>query len=350
VSIGRKAVDEFTLPMVRGVIKEAGSMLEVEVRRYAPNEARGEARREQERRQEREAQQLQRYQEQMQQYVQAPHPEQQRQQQQGGPGGPGDFADAPPRHTAPGDGLRRFETGPASASARGGVGDLVELDAAPATHRGAHRGATPAPSATTDLLGLDLLSAPLGGSQPVAPAFGAGGGAPFGADAAGFGASLPFGAQASPTLIDGGAAAGVGASSFGSPFPSSEPFPSSDLFPSGAADPFGGAGTAPSPLSPMLDSSLFGSGTAAPSRAKGGGGGGGGTNTARAVSVVQLVLPHEMASLRRQSAVAALASRVAHELAAALLLPPAQAPPPSPPSPTPLHPSTPSPLRPSALP
>ena len=52
VSIGRKAVDEFTLPMVRGVIKEAGSMLEVEVRRYAPNEARGEARREQERRQE----------------------------------------------------------------------------------------------------------------------------------------------------------------------------------------------------------------------------------------------------------------------------------------------------------
>jgi hypothetical protein len=42
VSIGRKAVDEFTLPMVRGVIKEAGSMLEVEVRRYAPNEARGE--------------------------------------------------------------------------------------------------------------------------------------------------------------------------------------------------------------------------------------------------------------------------------------------------------------------
>ena len=62
VSIGRKAVDEFTLPMVRGVIKEAGSMLEVEVRRYAPNEARAEARREQERRQEREAQQLQRYQ------------------------------------------------------------------------------------------------------------------------------------------------------------------------------------------------------------------------------------------------------------------------------------------------
>ena len=44
VSIGRKAVDEFTLPMVRGVIKEAGSMLEVEVRRYAPNEARAGAR------------------------------------------------------------------------------------------------------------------------------------------------------------------------------------------------------------------------------------------------------------------------------------------------------------------
>jgi len=43
VSIGRKAVDEMTLPMVRGVIKEAGSMLEVEVRRYAPNEARGDA-------------------------------------------------------------------------------------------------------------------------------------------------------------------------------------------------------------------------------------------------------------------------------------------------------------------
>merc|ERR1740139_2052770 len=152
VSIGRKAVDEMTLPMVRGVIKEAGSMLEVEVRRYAPNEARGEARREQERRREREAQQLQRYQAQMQQYVQAPPPPQQQQQ----PGGPGDFANAA---------AARREPGSASASARQGVNDLVELDAAPA----AHPAPAPAPSATADLSGLDLLSAPLPASAP-APA------------------------------------------------------------------------------------------------------------------------------------------------------------------------------------
>lgn len=70
VSLGRKPVDDMSLSAVRDLIKHAGSMLEIEVRRYAPSQAEERRKREMEEERQREESQLRRYKEQVADYVQ----------------------------------------------------------------------------------------------------------------------------------------------------------------------------------------------------------------------------------------------------------------------------------------
>ena len=72
--MNRQPVAEMSLAAVKEKIRVAGSMLELEVRRYSPHEAEDAGREEAERKRQREQQQLQRYQAQMQEYVAKPPP------------------------------------------------------------------------------------------------------------------------------------------------------------------------------------------------------------------------------------------------------------------------------------
>ena len=71
-TINRKNADELSLSAVKDIIKHAGSILEVEIRRYAPTDAEEDRRRQEEEKRAREEEQLRRYREQMQQFVAKP--------------------------------------------------------------------------------------------------------------------------------------------------------------------------------------------------------------------------------------------------------------------------------------
>ena len=263
VTMNRQPVAEMSLAAVKEKIRVAGSMLELEVRRYSPHEAEDAGREEAERKRQREQQQLQRYQAQMQEYVAKPPPVANEEPTEIGVG------------AAPG----------ANGGGAGGVARVqcrVDAPTQPA-----------APSSgTADLLGLDLLA----GAPPPSAAAGFGDGGGFGAGGFGGPSFVPPAVATAPAL---------GVRSGGSPSlmaGSSSPAAGS-LFPSAAADPFAAAAAAAPTTTPALDAGLFGGDAPA---ASGG------------APQLQLLLTADVGALRRQREVNAFSARFSRELASLL--------------------------------